>query len=372
MAHVIFDPLLIIIISAILLEDVFITEYACGSVVPSELNLILGEISNKNCDVFRNNYRVQSNQHCFDQVDISSFRHLVRELTEIMPNADHFTMQNPSSLFGVGKFIDQVSSDEKLSIYCIDKNVFIYVPDDVIQPYIDTLKNSGVNLIPDNNIQNRSRICILDNIENIPLNILQNKTIRGVLEKINGQIPIGRRTHYPKGTYTPRGTVDTDYPDNDDNEKNMKNQSLNTILFGPPGTGKTYTTIEKALEIMDSKFLNEKIDNRSELKTSFDAFVMKGRIRFVTFHQSFSYEEFVEGIRASTEDGQIRYAVQDGIFKEMCKNASDNSEDNYVLIIDEINRGNISKIFGELITLVEDSKRAGNDEALSVILPYSK
>ncbi|MBV5300627.1 MAG: AAA family ATPase [Methylococcales bacterium] len=152
----------------------------------------------------------------------------------------------------------------------------------------------------------------------------------------------------------------------------MKNQSLNTILFGPPGTGKTYTTIEKALEIIDSKFLNEKIDNRSELKTSFDAFVMKGRIRFVTFHQSFSYEEFVEGIRASTEDGQIRYAVQDGIFKEMCKNASDKSEDNYVLIIDEINRGNISKIFGELITLVEDSKRAGNDEALSVILPYSK
>jgi 5-methylcytosine-specific restriction endonuclease McrBC GTP-binding regulatory subunit McrB len=152
----------------------------------------------------------------------------------------------------------------------------------------------------------------------------------------------------------------------------MKNQSLNTILFGPPGTSKTYTTIEKALEIIDSKFLNEKIDNRSELKTGFDAFVMKGRIRFVTFHQSFSYEEFVEGIRASTEDGQIRYGVQDGIFKEMCKNASDNSEDNYVLIIDEINRGNISKIFGELITLVEDSKRAGNDEALSVILPYSK
>lgn len=147
---------------------------------------------------------------------------------------------------------------------------------------------------------------------------------------------------------------------------------LNTILYGAPGTGKTYSTIEKALEIIDSKFLDEKRNNRAELKSGFDAFVMKGQISFVTFHQSFSYEEFVEGIRADTEKGQINYSVKSGIFREICKKAAENSEQNYVLIIDEINRGNISKIFGELITLIEESKRFGNEEALTVTLPYSK
>ena len=149
--------------------------------------------------------------------------------------------------------------------------------------------------------------------------------------------------------------------------------SINTILYGAPGTGKTYSTIDKALEIIDPDFLNEKRNNRTELKSGFDAFVMKGRISFVTFHQSFSYEEFVEGIRAeTTEDGQINYLVKPGIFKEICKKAAENAGQNYVLIIDEINRGNISKIFGELITLIEESKRAGNEEALTVTLPYLK
>jgi 5-methylcytosine-specific restriction endonuclease McrBC GTP-binding regulatory subunit McrB len=334
-------------------------------------NIILGEISNKNCDVFRNNYRVQSNQHCFDQVNISSFRHLVRELTEIMPHADHFTMQNPSSLFGVGKFIDQVSSHEKLSIYCIDKNIFIYVPDDVIHPYIDTLRNAGVNLIPDNYIKNRSRICILDNIENIPLNILQNDAIRAVLEEINGEIPIGRRTYYPQGNYTPHEIINTDH-DTDINENNMKNQSLNTILYGPPGTGKTFSVIDYSYSITNDKILDHNSVGRDERKKDFDLKIEESQIAFVTFHQSFSYEEFIEGIRADTKDEKISYSVQSGIFKAMCQRAEKDVDKNYVLIIDEINRGNISKIFGELITLVEDSKRAGNNEGLSVILPYSK
>lgn len=155
--------------------------------------------------------------------------------------------------------------------------------------------------------------------------------------------------------------------------------SSNTILYGPPGTGKTYSTILYAVQAADPDF---KFEQRHELKQRYDQLITSGRIRFTTFHQSFSYEDFVEGIRAETENGQVSYSVQSGLFKEICIAASASDEnvlqgesthsENYVLIIDEINRGNISKIFGELITLIEPSKREGQEEALSVTLPYSK
>ena len=103
----------------------------------------------------------------------------------------------------------------------------------------------------------------------------------------------------------------------------------NQILYGPPGTGKTYNAI---------------------------------------FHQSYGYEDFVEGLR-SNESG-AGFVPKDGIFKKLCRKAS-KSPKNYVLIIDEINRGNISKIFGELITLIEDDKRLGEKNQLKVTLPYS-
>lgn len=95
---------------------------------------------------------------------------------------------------------------------------------------------------------------------------------------------------------------------------------------------------------------------------------------FITFHQSFSYEDFVEGIRPelnNSDESTISYRIKDGIFKEICKKAAKDPDNNYVLIIDEINRGNISKIFGELITLLEDNKRAGEAEEITVRLPYS-
>lgn len=99
--------------------------------------------------------------------------------------------------------------------------------------------------------------------------------------------------------------------------------ALNQIFFGPPGTGKTYATIDAALEVLDPEYLIANVENREKLKNRFDELSTDGQIRFVTFHQSFSYEDFVEGLRAVSddEDKQLQYKVEPGVFKRLCDDA---------------------------------------------------
>ena len=166
-------------------------------------------------------------------------------------------------------------------------------------------------------------------------------------------------------------------------EENNFKFPLNSILYGPPGTGKTYNSILYSLGIATK---NEGIINRIKNNTEtisdekineFNDLKKQGQIEFITFHQSYSYEDFVEGIRPTlaTKDSEdnkdLKYTIHSGIFKKICERARNDKDKNYVLIIDEINRGNISKIFGELITLLEPSKRLGETEELKIRLPYS-
>lgn len=168
----------------------------------------------------------------------------------------------------------------------------------------------------------------------------------------------------------------------DDKQKNKEQPPLNLILYGPPGTGKTYSTIEYALKIL---LAGDIPTDRTRQKKIFDKLKEEHRIVFTTFHQSMSYEDFVQGIKPKTdENGNIIYKVEKGIFRQICDTANnaqnetitvDNIDyfitNNCVLIIDEINRGNVSEIFGELITLIESDKRIGEDNEITVQLPTS-
>lgn len=163
----------------------------------------------------------------------------------------------------------------------------------------------------------------------------------------------------------------------------------NMILYGPPGTGKTYITATYAVLICGWYTLDTlKNMNHSKIMEIYHELEQEGRIGFTTFHQSYGYEDFIEGIRPvldkEQKDGQnqseeqkpeksdnLEYTMEAGVFKAFCEKAEKESEKPYVFIIDEINRGNISRIFGELITLIEESKRKGEADERSVILPYS-
>ncbi len=168
-------------------------------------------------------------------------------------------------------------------------------------------------------------------------------------------------------------------------KKGLNKMGRNIILYGPPGTGKTYNTVNYALSIIYNlpveavmkKNYDDMFERYNQLKTEYN------QIEFTTFHQSMGYEEFVEGIKPvfletmnergeRTRKKEMVYVVDKGIFREFCNHAMDHPDDPYVIIIDEINRGNISKIFGELITIIEPTKRIGQSEELKVRLAYSQ
>ncbi|AYA13415.1 restriction endonuclease [Enterobacter cloacae] len=98
------------------------------------------------------------------------------------------------------------------------------------------------------------------------------------------------------------------------------------------------------------------------------------RYEFITFHQAYSYEDFVEGIRPelNEENGELSYSPQDGVFRRICQRAEADPEHRYAIFIDEINRGNVAKIFGELITLIETDKRTSGEKGMRITLPYSR
>lgn len=162
---------------------------------------------------------------------------------------------------------------------------------------------------------------------------------------------------------------------------------LNTILYGPPGTGKTWHTVTRAVAVVEGRKVGEVLeDDRVIVKGRFDELRAAGRIEMVTFHQNTTYEDFVEGVRPVLTEpsergatsaergdvGEVRYELSRGVFRRIAERAADDADERYVLIIDEINRGNIARIFGELITLIEDSKRIGRHDEARVILPASK
>lgn len=153
-------------------------------------------------------------------------------------------------------------------------------------------------------------------------------------------------------------------------KRTRKAFELNSILYGAPGTGKTYATAKYALAITEGKSLEEYKDvPREDIMSRYNQLVKDEQVVFTTFHQNYGYEDFIQGIRPDTSTKDMRFQTVDGVFKKIAETAMNMPEKDFVIIIDEINRANISKVFGELITLIEDDKRWGEENAVSATLP---
>ncbi|SHE34450.1 5-methylcytosine-specific restriction enzyme B [Marinitoga hydrogenitolerans DSM 16785] len=148
--------------------------------------------------------------------------------------------------------------------------------------------------------------------------------------------------------------------------KKVLERKKQVILYGPPGTGKTYWAEKTCLELASESAFNKSFNelNAGELIQIYGD--NDSLVKFCTFHPSYGYEDFIEGIKTNIKNNQTFFSLKEGIFKKICKDANENHDKKYFLIIDEINRGDISRIFGELITLLEINKRGKK-----AILPLS-
>lgn len=140
------------------------------------------------------------------------------------------------------------------------------------------------------------------------------------------------------------------------------------ILYGPPGTGKTYQARRIAHELAARRALRKSF-SAGQLSEAEKGQINgpRGLVRMCTFHPGYGYEDFIEGFRPRTAGGgQMTFELRDGIFKSLCRDARQQPESHFYLIIDEINRGDLPRIFGELMTVIEHDKRE-----ISTILPLS-
>jgi 5-methylcytosine-specific restriction protein B len=141
------------------------------------------------------------------------------------------------------------------------------------------------------------------------------------------------------------------------------------ILYGPPGTGKTYWAERTARDLAAGSSFGKAFDslNENEQTIITGSHGSDGLVRLCCFHPAYGYEDFIEGYRPSLEGGQVAFVLRDGIFKKLCRDAVAQPDRHFYLIVDEINRGDIPRIFGELLTILEKDKREKR-----LVLPVSQ
>jgi 5-methylcytosine-specific restriction protein B len=129
------------------------------------------------------------------------------------------------------------------------------------------------------------------------------------------------------------------------------------ILYGPPGTGKTFRAVKAANELAARSAFGRTLENLSAEQSAQIIGSAAGIVRMCTFHPGWGYEDFMEGLRPVTHEGRMLFEARDGIFKVLCADAVKSPKRKFYLVIDEINRGDLPRIFGELITTIEYDKR---------------
>ncbi len=141
------------------------------------------------------------------------------------------------------------------------------------------------------------------------------------------------------------------------------------ILYGPPGTGKTYWAENAARELAARSNFNRTFEQLTDEQRALvlgDGDQPGGIVRMCSFHPAYGYEDFLEGFRPEPVNGQMHFILRDGIFKKLCNDAETQPDHKFYLIIDEINRGDIPRIFGELLTVLEKDKRG-----TAILLPLT-